>query len=68
VSPSPADIRAARAAAGHTQVQAAALVRSSRRSWIDWESGVTAMPPGLWLLYRLLTGRMTLAEARRDRA
>ncbi|MFM1991294.1 MAG: hypothetical protein RJA99_4251 [Pseudomonadota bacterium] len=65
MTPTPADLRAARATAGHTQVQAAALVRASRRSWIDWEAGTTAMPAGLWLLYRLLIGQLTLDEARR---
>jgi DNA-binding XRE family transcriptional regulator len=65
MTPPPADLRAARATAGHTQVQAAALVRASRRSWIDWEAGTTAMPAGLWLLYRLLIGQLTLDEARR---
>ena len=65
MTPTPDDLRAARAAAGHTQAQASHAVRASRRSWAAWEAGETAMPAGLWLLYRLLTEQLTLAEARR---
>lgn len=65
MTPTPDDLRAARAAAGHTQAQAADAVRASRRSWAAWEAGTTAMPAGLWLLYRLLIGAVTLEEARR---
>lgn len=58
----PAHIRAAREAAGHTQAQAAAAVLVARRTWLAWEAGSNAMPPGLWLLYRLRTGVATLDE------
>jgi DNA-binding transcriptional regulator YiaG len=54
-SPTPADIRTAREAAGLTQTQAAALVHSALRSWQQWEAGDRAMHPGLWELFRIKT-------------
>ena len=49
-------IKAARLHAGHTQTQAAALIRSARyQTWSDYESGKQAMPPALFDLYQLLT-------------
>jgi DNA-binding XRE family transcriptional regulator len=57
-------LRAARAAACHTQQQAADTVRVARRTWAAWEAGINPMPAGLWLLYLILTGRMTVDEAR----
>lgn len=50
--PSPAEIRAAREAAGLTQSQAAALVHSGLRSWQQWESGGRKMHPAFWELVR----------------
>lgn len=50
--PSPAEIRAARKAAGLTQTQAGALVGRSMRAWQDWESGARNMPTGLAELFR----------------
>lgn len=44
-SPTPAAIRAARAAAGLTQTQAAALIYCTLRGWQDWEGGKRAMHP-----------------------
>lgn len=52
-SPSPADIRAARAAAGLTQTEAARLIHSTLRAWQEWEAGNRQMHPGLWELFRL---------------
>ena len=57
-NPSPAEVRAARLAAGLTQAQAAALVHASPRNWQQWEDmtgGANArrMHPGLWELFRL---------------
>lgn len=51
-SPTTAQIAAARAAAGHTQAQAAAEVymRTDRR-WRDWEGGKHRMPPAAFELY-----------------
>lgn len=48
--------RASRDLAGHTQEQAGALIGVARRSWQDWETGVTKMPPTLLRLYRHLAG------------
>jgi len=56
-SPSPAEIRAAREAAGLTQSQAAALVRSGLRSWQQWESGDRKMHPAFWELFRIKVRR-----------
>ena len=36
-NPTPAEVRAAREAAGLTQTQAAALVRATARNWQQWE-------------------------------
>lgn len=55
--PTPAEIRAAREAAGHTQTQAAQTVRGAMRAWQDWEAGLRRMHPGLWELYLLKTGK-----------
>ena len=56
-NPSPAEIRAAREAAGLTQQQAAAMVYASPRNWQQWEqekgSNTRRMHPGLWELFRL---------------
>ena len=52
-NPAPADILAARQAAGLTQSQAAALVHGSLRAWQQWEAGDRRMHPGLWELFRL---------------
>lgn len=51
----PASIRAAREAAGHTQTEAGELVGGTRRTWQDWEAGLRTMPPSVWELYRLRT-------------
>lgn len=58
-SPTPDDVRAARAAAGLTQTAAAALVRSSMRAWQSWEGGQREMHPGLWELFQIKTGAIT---------
>lgn len=52
-NPTPADIRAAREAAGLTQEQAGELIHGSRRAWQDYEAGNRKMHPGLWELFRL---------------
>lgn len=56
-SPSPAEIRAARKAAGLTQARAAQLIHCSRSSWAEWESGVSKMHPAFWELFLLKTGQ-----------
>lgn len=52
-TPTPAEIRAAREAAGLTQTQAAQLVHGTLRAWQEWEAGNRRMHPGLWELFRL---------------
>lgn len=56
-SPTPAEVRAERAAAGLTQVEAAALVHATLKTWQGWEAGTApsarAMHPGLWELFRI---------------
>ena len=56
--PTPEAIAAARAAAGHTQAQAAALVGLSRRDrWSEMETGKRPMDLARWELYLLLTNQ-----------
>ena len=49
--PTPAQILAARNAAGLTQTRAGDLVHSSCRTWQQWEAGDRNMHPGLWELF-----------------
>lgn len=60
-NPKPAQIKAAREAAGLTQTAAAELVYSTLRTWQDWEAeGDTnrRMHPGLWELWLLKTAHL----------
>lgn len=50
-SPSPEQIKAARAAAGLTQTQAAAMIYCTLRGWQDWEGGKRAMHPAFFELF-----------------
>jgi DNA-binding transcriptional regulator YiaG len=54
--PTKEDVFEARAAVGHTQVAAAAVISVSIRSWQDWEGGIRPMPSNLYRLYRHLVG------------
>jgi len=63
-SPPPADIRAARGAAKHSQRSAAATIGVGSRTWQQWELGTRSMPPAMLQLYLLLTGQTTVARAR----
>lgn len=56
-NPEPAEIRAAREAAGHTQTAAAGVIHGTLRAWQDWEAGARRMPASAWELYRLMTGQ-----------
>lgn len=56
-NPSPKQIKEARAVAGLTQTQAAALVHSTVRRWQDWEAGTYRMHPGLWELFQIKTSQ-----------
>ena len=53
--PTPAEIRAAREAAGLTQTSAAQLIHCSRSSWAEWEGGVSKMHLAFWELFQLKT-------------
>ncbi len=60
VIPTPAEVRAAREAAGLTQTAAGQLVHSTLRAWQSWEApaGTAAarpMHPGLWELFLIKT-------------
>ena len=57
MTPAPAEIRAAREAAGLTQAAAAAIVHSGLRTWSHWENGDRRMPAATWELFRLKAGR-----------
>jgi transcriptional regulator with XRE-family HTH domain len=56
--PDGAQIRKLRLAAGWTQAEAAEQVRVARRTLQDWESGIAAMPAGLWELMRIKAARL----------
>lgn len=65
--PTPAAIRQAREAAGHSQEQAAHLVgMAGRLSWWRLESGAP-IDPARWALYLLSTGQHPAAAARARR-
>jgi putative transcriptional regulator len=57
-NPAPADVRAAREAAGLTQTQAAHLIHSTLRAWQEWEAANRRMHAGLWELFLLKTHRL----------
>ena len=77
-SPTPQDVREARAAAGLTQAQAAALVspakgKSSYRAWQVYEVEVgqpdhRAIPLPTWELFLLLTGQHPTMKLTKKRA
>ncbi len=52
-TPSPEDIKAARARAGLTQTQAGAMVGVAMRTWQDWEAGIAPMPRAIWSLFSI---------------
>lgn len=52
-APTPEIIKAARAAAGLTQTQAAELIYCTMRAWQDWEGGQRAMHPAFFELFLL---------------
>jgi putative transcriptional regulator len=58
-NPTPAEVRAAREAAGLTQAQAAALVSTTLRAWQAWEQDggeyARRMHAGLWELFKIKT-------------
>lgn len=54
-NPLPDDVKLARADAGLTQVEAAAIVYSTRNAWQKWEDGSRRMHPGLYELFLIKT-------------
>ena len=56
-NPTPDEIRAARKLSGLTQREAAELIYASQSAWEDWEQGRRRMPPGLFELFRIKTGK-----------
>jgi DNA-binding transcriptional regulator YiaG len=60
--PTTATIATTRHQSGHTQVQAAAAVGVSVRTWQDWELGQSAIPLAAWWLYLLRVGRVRLSD------
>lgn len=59
--PTPAQIRAAREAAGLTQAAAAEVVYATLRTWQNWEaSGAAgrAMHPAIWELWLMKTAHL----------
>lgn len=71
-NPTPAEVEAARKAAGLTESQAAAVIHASPRAWVGFETSATdgdlhrRMHPGLFELFLLKTGQKTLAESRKE--
>ena len=64
--PTPAEIRAARKAAGHTQQAAAAVIYKQPLAWARYELGTREMDPALFELYQLKTGQATLTPCSGD--
>ena len=65
-TPKPEEIRAARAAAGLKQAEAAELVHAgSYRSWQNWELGSSEIPLAEWELFLLKTTRQRSRRSRR---
>lgn len=65
--PTPAEVRAAREAAGHTQAQAAALARyGAPVRWTELEAGTRRIDRARWDLYRLRARLVTLRELERE--
>lgn len=63
-SPAPDAVKAARAAVGLTQTQAAALIYCTLRGWQDWEGGQRAMHPAFFELFLLKTALLSLDSVR----
>ncbi len=61
--PTPDDIRSARKGAGLTQTNAATLVGAALRTWQEWEAGDSRMHPGLWELFLIKAGKLSLTRS-----
>ena len=60
--PTPADVKSARAAAGLTQTQAAALIYKKLLAWQRYESGNRSMDVALYELFLLKTGQIDIGQ------
>lgn len=58
MTPTPEQIKAARAATNLSQAAAAGLIYASLSSWEDWENGIRTMHPGLFELFLIKTGQV----------
>lgn len=56
-NPTPAQVIAAREAAGLTQSEAAGKIGGTLRAWQDYEGGQRRMHPGLFELFLIKTGQ-----------
>jgi len=56
-SPDIFEIKAARLASGLSQSEAAKLIKSSKRSWENWEQGRVKMHPGLFDYFLIKSGQ-----------
>lgn len=65
--PTPDEVRAARAAAGLSQREAAELIYRPRRAFEKWEQGARPMDPALFELFQLKAGRRAKQERPRLR-
>lgn len=64
-NPTPAEVRAARQKAGHTEQQAARLIYATETTWKEWETEQSErrrMHPASFELYLLKSGQKTLDE------
>lgn len=59
MTPTPAQIREARAALGLTQDSAAKLLHMARRTYQDHENGKAAMPGAAWELMQIKLAKAT---------
>lgn len=67
--PSPGAVAAARADAGHTQVDAARIAGlGSGLRWSEYERGIRVIDAARWALYLLATGQHPMATVRRRSA
>jgi DNA-binding transcriptional regulator YiaG len=57
--PTPAQIAKKRLSANLTQPAAATLIHSTKRTWQDWEAGISPMHLGLWELFTLKVKELT---------
>lgn len=53
MKPTARQIAVKRVSARLTQTEAALLIHSTKRTWQDWEAGISGMHPGLWELFNI---------------